>query len=307
MRNDIDGEMSERARRRHGVFSVEEVHRAGGDRWLIGRRVRSGRWERLSSRVLGIPGSPETLRRNLTAAQLHDPVAVGSHTAAAALHRFILVPRPRPEVTSDYAGKQRSPFAAVHVSIDLTDDDVVEVDGLRVTSIARTAADLLTVRSRPRVERIVDDLLSGGRLTLDELKATHDRYARGGRPTTVAMREIIAARGPGWIAPGSVLEAEALDLIRAAGLPEPDRQYQLPGWGDGPALADLAWPAWRVIVELDGRRWHARDAAHQIDRERDNAVVLAGWSPFRFTAAHVRDRPGYVTTTLRRALASAAA
>jgi hypothetical protein len=121
------------------------------------------------------------------------------------------------------------------------------------------------------------------------------------------MREIIAARGAGWVAPGSVLESEALDLIRTAGLPEPDRQYQLPGWGDGPALADMAWPEQRVIAELDGRRWHARDAAHQVDRERDNAVILSGWSPYRFTAAHVRDRPGYFTTTVRRALDRAAA
>lgn len=304
MRRDIDHAMTEVARVQHGLFSASQIHREGGNRSLVSRRVRSGAWERLSSRVYAFPGAPETFERRLTAAQLHDPETVVSHTAAAKLHRFILLPSFRSEVTTDYAGSQRSPFARVHVSVDLDLADTVDIGCLRVTSPTRTAADLLTVFGRRRVERIVDDLLSSRTVDIDELRATHDRYARGGRPTTVMMREIIAERGPGHVAPGSVLESIALELFAAAGLPTPERQCPLPGWGDGPALADLAWPGPRVIVELDGRRWHDRDAAFERDRERDNAAIVAGWSPLRFTHGHLTHRPGYVVDTVRSALST---
>ena len=60
--------------------------------------------------------------------------------------------------------------------------------------MARTAADLFACYARARTERIVDDLLLSGRLTVDELAATHGRYAGCGRPTTVIVREVIAAR-----------------------------------------------------------------------------------------------------------------
>jgi hypothetical protein len=242
------------------------------------------------------------LERRLEAAVLHDPGTVVSHTAAARLHGFVLLPRASAEITTTYHGARSNPFARVHRSVDLKAADVEQHGGLPVTSIARTAADLLTVLGRKRVERIVDDLLSGRRVTVDDLADAHGRYARGGRPTTVIMREIIADRGPGAAAPGSVLESMALELFVDAGLPEPERQAPLPGWGAGPALADMAWPGSKVIVELDGRRWHDRDAAFESDRERDNAAILAGWSPFRFTHRHLTERPVYVVRTVRLAL-----
>jgi very-short-patch-repair endonuclease len=116
------------------------------------------------------------------------------------------------------------------------------------------------------------------------------------------MREILADRGAGYVAPASVLEAKALDLFAAAGLPEPVRQVPLPGRVDAPGLADLAFVAERVLVELDGRRWHGRDQAFQRDRERDHAAMLAGWLPLRFTARHLDDRPEYTVATVRAAL-----
>jgi hypothetical protein len=302
MRSDIDGALAALAQQQHGVFAAVQVCRAGGDRQVISRRVRSGRWERLSSRVFGYPGTPNTLERRLQAAVLHDPGAVVSHTASARLQRFMFLQSVRAEVTTTYQASNRNPFAAVHKSVDLTEPDIIICGGIRTTSPARTVADLLSGLGRVRTERIIDDLLSSRRMTMDDLIAVHDRYARGGRPTTVAMREIIAARSAGGTAPASVLESMALEVFVRAGLPEPVLQFPLPGWGEGPARTDMAWPEQRVLVELDGRRWHDRDASFETDRERDNAAVLAGWTPFRFTHRHLTERPGYVIRTVSAAL-----
>ena len=49
--------------------------------------------------------------------------------------------------------------------------------------------------------------------------------------------------------------------------------------------------------------WHHTPEAFQIDRERDNLAQLAGWRILRFTWKDVTERPFYVESTVRRALA----
>lgn len=304
MRRDVDRAVERLASHQAGVFSRAQLADLGAGRGLLHRRVAAGRWRRLSHAVIAVSGAPSTRDRRLWSAVLHTPGAVISHTAAARLHELPYLRDDRVEVTVPY-GTSTSPFARLHRSIDLTEPDIVCIGRRPVSSVARTAADLLTVLSRPRVERIIDDLLNSRRVTHEALVAAHSRYEGCGRPTTVAMREILAERGPGYVAPASVLEAKAVALFEAAGLPEPSRQVPLPGWGEEPGLADLAFVEQRVLVELDGRRWHGRDQAFQRDRERDHAAMLAGWLPLRFTARHLDDRPDYTVATVRGALTRA--
>ena len=302
MRTDIDQAAARLAARQYGVFGQHQILAYGGNKDLIYRRIRTGRWDRLSGRVLALAGAQDGFKPQLMAAAIHTPDAVVSHTAAAKLGDLPHLAYVTEEITGAYDSGRRNPFARTHRSIDLAPEDIVSMGPLPVTSVERTVADLLTVFSRQRVEHIVDDLLNSRRTTLEALAAMHGRYARGGRPTTVAMREIIAERGPGWIAPGSRLESMALEMFDEAGLPPPDHQVPLPGWGDEPGLVDLAWVPQRVIVELDGRRWHGRDQAYQRDRERDHAALLAGWLPLRFTWFHLTQRRDYTINTARSAL-----
>jgi very-short-patch-repair endonuclease len=58
-------------------------------------------------------------------------------------------------------------------------------------------------------------------------------------------------------------EQIALDLIRAAGLPEPERQAPLYGY-----TADLYWPEQRVVMEIDGRQFHNEDVRPNFVRDR---------------------------------------
>lgn len=55
--------------------------------------------------------------------------------------------------------------------------------------------------------------------------------------------------------------------------------------------ADLAWPAARVIVEVDGavfvRGRHTRGTGFMRDCEKLNAAVLAGWRVLRVTRPHI--------------------
>lgn len=289
------------------LVTVEQVLGAGLSRRTLERRIASGEWRRGSSRVLFLPWGSDGLERSLMAAQLHQPVAIGSHRAAADQHRFPYLVGVRSEITVTYKDSNRNPFAQVHRSADLFDDDVVTHGPLRLTSVARTATDLFTCYGRARAERIVDDLLLSGRLDIEDLAAAHDRYAGGGRPTTVVVREVIAARLGRADIERSRLEVAYHHLVAGTDLAVFVEQVPLPGWTDEPGRVDIAYPSARVIVELDGRRWHGHREQFERDRRRDNAAQLAGWVVLRFTWEQVRRRPEYVRSTVRTALRRAAA
>ena len=80
----------------------------------------------------------------------------------------------------------------------------------------------------------------------------------------------------------SALEALAEDILRGVELPPVVRQAPIP-WAPESGRIDLLIPEWRLIIELDGRRWHARTEAFESDRRRDNSAVAAGYSVLRFT------------------------
>jgi very-short-patch-repair endonuclease len=93
--------------------------------------------------------------------------------------------------------------------------------------------------------------------------------------------------------PEVISHAERLLLLhlRAAGLPEPIREYRF-----HPSRRwrfDFAWPAAMLAVEVEGGSWtygrHVRAKGFEADCEKYNAAVLLGWRLLRFTPAMVED------------------
>jgi hypothetical protein len=302
---DIDQQVSPLAQRQYGQFTANQVLAAGGTRHMIKHRLLTGMWERRSSVVLALNGTPPSLERELMAACLHTDAAIASHRAACHFHGIAQVGSPISEVTVPY-GTSRNPFAKVHRSVDLGSDDIVMFGMIPVTSLARTAADLFTCLRLTRAIWVVEGLLGRGRLTIADMADVHARYARQGRPGTVDLRELLA-RLDEAPPPMSELEQRTLALLKAAGLPAPDRQIPLPGWVDHPAHADFAYVDHCVIVEVDGRSWHSRTTEFELDRRRDNAAQLAGWVVLRFTWRQVTSDPDYVVATVTRAIRQRAA
>ncbi|MGH2699349.1 MAG: DUF559 domain-containing protein [Actinomycetota bacterium] len=48
-----------------------------------------------------------------------------------------------------------------------------------------------------------------------------------------------------------------------------------------------------LVIEVDGRKWHAGRLPETRDRQRDHALVLEGKRVLRFTWEDVVHRPGY--------------
>jgi very-short-patch-repair endonuclease len=275
-----------------GVVGVEQLRRLGADKDWVHSRVAIGWLVRVYRAVYAIGHRPRTRRGWYFAALLAGGErSVLSHTTAAAVHAM-LSPRGRPHLTIPRNAKGIEGIRA-HRPRTLRPGDVVVVDGLRVTSPARTLIDLADFRRRRTLEQAIDQA-EFHRLHLP-LGEVHDRIRR--RPRARLLKSVIQ-----WHVAGSTItESEAeelfLEIVRRAGLPRPASQVSM--WG---RRRDFVWHAQRVIVEIDGRQAHERDGAFERDALRDTEVVVNGHRPVRFTRRAVKYDQGYVADTMKRVL-----
>lgn len=292
------------AGRQFGLFSRSQVD----DDDLIFRRVTHGRWVQMAPGVYSLPGWPDSWHRRLWLAHLDVGLhSVVSHEAAAALHRLTTYGPGSVTVTVPHGDHERPAPYEVRQSTDLRPHHVTTVDGLPTTTPARTLVDLAARRRLDRLSRAVDDAHVSRTCRIEEVLVVYDELKRPGKRGLRMLGRLLAARGPGYVPPESVLERRFLRLIRAAGLPEPQRQAPLPWRPQAPSRVDFLYPEHRVIIEVDGRRWHARMDQMAADRRRDREAQNHGYRVYRFVWEEVTRQPEDVCETVDRALVRAAA
>ncbi|MDP9397885.1 MAG: DUF559 domain-containing protein [Actinomycetota bacterium] len=123
--------------------------------------------------------------------------------------------------------------------------------------------------------------------------------AHPGRLGNRQVRRLIAATDPSAAA---FSERLLHRLLRAAGIVGWVAAYRLPSGGE----LDVAFPRHRLAIEVDGWAWHSDPTRFQRDRDKQNALMRAGWVVLRFTWHDLVERPQYVVATVRAALAVAA-
>jgi very-short-patch-repair endonuclease len=73
----------------------------------------------------------------------------------------------------------------------------------------------------------------------------------------------------------------------------------------GPYRIDLAFPAQRVAVEVDGWAWHVDPERFRSDRRKGNFVTRIGWDLLRFTWHGLNAHPGESVQEIAETLARA--
>lgn len=264
------------------MVSLEQLRRLGLRRGAVAHGVKTGRLHPLHHGVYAV-GHARLGRegRWLAAVLACGPGAVLSHRSAAALWGLLQSDQARIDVTaprSRNGGPTRAPLIRLHRSRSLDARDTTSHQGMPITSVPRTLLDLAATIRPDRLERA---LAQAERLQLYDHRAIRDVIARnnghrGRTPLTAAT-----AQEPKLTR--SQAEAIFLTLIREAGLPEPLVNFPLTA-PDHPRLeVDFYWPAYHLIVEIDGWETHRTRAAFEADRRRDAALQAAGQKVLRFT------------------------
>lgn len=282
-----------------GQLSVTSAKEVGVDRQTlkraadIGVLLRTG-WGKYAA--LGTPPKELALKgAHLAGEALLSHRGGGYYWAMDAMERLVLewsIPH-----------HLRSASSLVHRRRRFDDLEVVERDGIYVTSVAQTLADLGAVCDADIVERAVESVLRrhlAEESALREFSTSRTRSRHGG-PT---MREVLDRRIPGERPTGSDVETICLQVLRRGGF-FPRRQWaiyneeeELLGYGD------FALPPAAFILEVDGAESH-NDETRQHDYSRQARIEDLGYRVRRVTASDVLWRPKYVLDVTRRGLASA--
>lgn len=228
-----------------------------------------------------------------------EPRAVASHATAARLwgaspadgRLHVTIPAERVLRSAPAAAALRSgPGLVVHRDV-LTAAETRVRRGVTVTDPYRTVLDVARRTRRSAIVgavAVADQLLVAEHVEREHLAG---RLARlpSGRGIAVA-REVVALCRYGAQSPGETRLSLVLD---AYGVPEPQLQYRI-ACRRGIVVADLCWPAARLVVEYDGFGPHTERHTFERDRRRWSWLREDGWELRAYTAESVRDRPAEV-------------
>ena len=287
------------ALRQHGLFTGRQALAIGLTSKEIEGGARSGQWPRIHRGVYRVRGAPRTQLQSLLAAVLAaGPGAMASHRGAAWL--WGLTKEPRLEV-GGHRHHRPATGSVVYHRLSGEARPVLR-RAVPCTDPLLTVVHLAGLGNESLLLASLDRGIASGLFSAAAVGAELGRRSGKGVAGVRALRGVIARRLEAEGERTSDLESAMDRLIVSHGLPVPERQYQL---GGTRYRLDYAWPAARLVVEVDGYSDHSSLDVFRYDRERQNALVLAGWTVLRFTWADVRDRPRHVADQIRRALGDA--
>ncbi|MHB8693352.1 MAG: DUF559 domain-containing protein, partial [Solirubrobacteraceae bacterium] len=280
------------------VITLEQLTAAGLGRGAIAARCRAGRMQRLHHTVYLLGPAPPSFGAVVRAAAL----AVGDRAAVALGPAAVLLKlRPEPQrafggidvVVNGRAVKSR-PGITIHRST-LVPVEFGYVRGIPVTSPARTIADLAATENIAEVEQLLIDGRQLRCVTDEQLFEVIDRVPhRHGHGALRALLQDEAEEGYSR----SRAERRLRKLIKDASLPRAIH--------NGPKvcgfLIDAHWPALKVVVEVDGRKYHEHPWGFERDHYRDQVLVAEGYRVLRVTWRQLCNDPIAVAVRIAQTL-----
>lgn len=281
---------------RHGVVLRADLLAAGVGEGAIDHRVRQRRLHPFMGGGAYLVGHPDPppLAREFAALCVGGPDAAVSDRSAAVLWGLLDELPGRPVHLTLDAQRRNTDTLTFHRRTLLPHERGTLHGDIRVTSPARTIADIAPDLADDDLERIVADAVRRRLVTMPQLEG-HARLSRPGMPR---LRRVLQLDGgPAWTR--SKAEREFLALVRLAGLPTPRMNRRRAGKG-----RDAVWDRPRVVAEVDGFGFHGDRFAFENDRARDAERAAHGWLTLRFTWRQIRDRPLEVAARLSAVLSA---
>jgi very-short-patch-repair endonuclease len=262
------------AARQHGVVTMDQLIRSGITSSGISRRVAAGRLYRVHRGVYAVGHRGLSQEgRWMAAVKALGPGAMLSHRSAAAHWR--IAPRTSGPIDVTVAGRngrRTRPGVRIHRASSLSPSQCTVRDAIPVTSPSRTLEDLRHLMPASQFAA-----------------ALREAEVLGLPIESRASAELDQTR--------SELERRLLRLCRQHRVPVPEVNVQV-----GPYLVDFLWRDRRLIVEVDGYRFHRGRVAFEDDRARDVELKLCGYEVLRFTYRQVGESSSQVAQSVRALL-----
>jgi predicted transcriptional regulator of viral defense system len=298
------------------IWTTRDLRDRGYSSAEIARRLRNGELVKIRTGAYELPVAEErrlkARHRTLilaTAPQLGAETVV-SHGSAAVLHQLPIWPTAvrQVHVTKNRSnGARQRAWVFVH-GATLPVSDVTVVDGVAVTSLARTVVDLARTLPWEQAVAAGDHALTLG-LDRSELAQCLDRMLRW-RGTAQARRVA------GFLDPLSESPGESVSRVRCfeQGIPAPRLQYVIcDRAGRRVARCDFGWEEFRTVGEFDGKVKYGElvrpgqriEDVVLAEKRREQAIRDEGWQVVRWLWDDLY-RPGVIGNRLRRAFELAA-
>jgi very-short-patch-repair endonuclease len=284
----------------YGLLRLEQAEATGWSR----KGLRNS-WERFLPGVYRAPEVAPSWRQSAMGLCLWGGTGTAlSHAAAAALLRLKGFTEGELHVVSTKHSKRLPDWAHVH-RVERATPGTGRMAGIPVTPPWVTLLDVCYAVPYAEARRALDDSLRRGLVSLPQMGWALEMFGGPGHPGSARLRALLRERGAigsRYVPPESDLEEYLYKLVATArDLPNPIRQHQM--W-DGTRWRrfDLAWPDYRLAVEVDGWETHGGRDAFQDDRTRDACMAAMGWQTLRFTWHDVVDRPAWVLGIIRATL-----
>jgi very-short-patch-repair endonuclease len=220
---------------------------------------------------------------------------VGGNSAAALLGAKWVSRSLDAELVHD---NRKPPPRIVVRSDTLALQEVLTVDGVAVTTPARTAFDIgrLTLTRQHAVQRL-DALMNATDVKIADVEAVIDEHA--GARGLVRLRRVLPLVDGGAESPQ---ETRTRLALIDAGLPRPQTQIVVRNeYGDFVARIDMGYEELRVGIEYDGPQHWTDPAQRDRDIDRYTALLDLGWKIIRVSSDLLRYRQG---TFIARVLAA---
>ncbi len=259
-------------------FLHGDLATAGLDRTAFRSAVGTGDLVRVFDRVYQDARAEDTLASRIAAARLAVPehAVLSDETAAWIWGVDAHKPSDRHRLDPRWVvphGRGRSRVEGIDCRQALLDgSDIIEVEGVPVTSPVRTAADLLRKQYRPHALASADALARVGAVRPMDVRA-YLADLKGYRGICQAR---VLAR---YIEPKSASSGESWTRLRMidAGLPVPEAQLEIVDAAGQRRFLDLAYRRRRVGVEFDGRQFHTADLDLLHDSDRRTLIEAIGY------------------------------
>lgn len=277
--------------RRHGVVTRAELLAAGVTPKQIRARVGRGTLLREYRGVYRVGHRARSTKATYLAAVL----AVGNGAvlcgrAAASLWGLMKGEPPSPEVIG--VTERQIEGLSTRRARRLDPRDTAVVDGIPVTTVARTLVDLAAELSAEALARACHEAGVRYRTTPRDVLTVLARRPRSRGAAN--LRRIVEGDIPVTL---STLEARFLKLLESDGLPLPATNRMAGG-----RRVDCRWPRHRLTVELDGYRFHNSRHSWEQDRRREREARARGDDFRRYTYGDVLENQESMLAELRSVL-----